>query len=237
MKKSQKAAFYLLSALYAFMPLLSAVLLIFGYTAYLFSYSFFSVFLALVSVAAVISIIRNKHGCANKNISIISAFLPILATVNWIIYLFKSQDIRNEAVVVAVCMPICLICAVIITSKLCKPSGLKIAGIILPLLAVIPLLFFSFLTLLPIGKNAVINTVSSPNGAFHAEIVDSDQGALGGNTLVYVQKNSGFDAFFFSIKKRRERVYLGDWGEYENMQIYWKDENTLIINSKEYIIA
>ena len=30
--------------------------------------------------------------------------------------------------------------------------------------------------------------------------------------------------------------YFGEWGEFENMQNYWKDDNCLVINSVEYRI-
>lgn len=32
------------------------------------------------------------------------------------------------------------------------------------------------------------------------------------------------------------QVYYGAWGEFENMEIYWKDENSLVINEKEYSV-
>jgi len=31
-------------------------------------------------------------------------------------------------------------------------------------------------------------------------------------------------------------VYYGAWGEFENMEICWKDENRLVINEKEYSV-
>ena len=71
---------------------------------------------------------------------------------------------------------------------------------------------------------------------YYAEVIDSDQGALGGDTLVNVYKKGELNIFIFKIKKKPQRVYLGEWGEYKNMQIYWKNENCLIINSTEYKI-
>ena len=38
----------------------------------------------------------------------------------------------------------------------------------------------------------------------------------------------------FKIKKKPQRVYFGDWGDFKNMQIYWKDDECLVINSVEY---
>ncbi len=85
-----------------------------------------------------------------------------------------------------------------------------------------------------IGQNTVVKTVSSPSGKYYAQVIDSDQGALGGDTHVDVYQECGINALLFRIEKNPRRVYFGDWGEYENMKIYWKDDNCLVINSVEY---
>jgi hypothetical protein len=33
---------------------------------------------------------------------------------------------------------------------------------------------------------------------------------------------------------RPKQLYLGEWGEYETMDIYWKNDDCLVINGKEY---
>ena len=67
-----------------------------------------------------------------------------------------------------------------------------------------------------------------------AQVIDSDQGALGGNTIVDVDEKGSFNLLLFRIEKKPQRVYLGEWGEYEGMQIHWKDDDCLVINSVEY---
>ncbi len=42
-------------------------------------------------------------------------------------------------------------------------------------------------------------------------------------------------AFVFTVSKKPERVYTGDWGE--NPYVYREDKDSLIVNSKEYIIG
>ncbi|MBQ8762838.1 MAG: hypothetical protein IJZ07_01890 [Clostridia bacterium] len=84
--------------------------------------------------------------------------------------------------------------------------------------------------------NTVVKTISSPSKEYYAEVVDSDQGATGGSTVVYIKKSDSVNLLFATIEKAPERAYLGEWREYETMDIYWKDKNTLIINSSEYII-
>ena len=102
----------------------------------------------------------------------------------------------------------------------------------------LPIGFLSFIALAfgDLGENIVVQTVESPNGTYYAEVINSDQGALGGDTLVDVTENKKFDALIFTISKKSKRVYHGEWGEFEDMEIYWKNENCLVINSVEYMI-
>ena len=103
---------------------------------------------------------------------------------------------------------------------------------------VLPIGFISFIFLIfgNIGQNTVVQTVESPSGKYYAQVIDSDLGALGGDTLVDVYEKSGINAILFKIEKKPQRVYFGEWGEFNNMQIYWKDDECLIINSTEYKI-
>ncbi len=103
---------------------------------------------------------------------------------------------------------------------------------------VLPIGYFSFIALIffNIGQNTVVKTVESPSGKYYAQVIDSDQGALGGDTFVDVYEKSRINAVILKVEKVPQRVYTGDWGEFENMQIYWKDDGCLVINSNEYEI-
>ena len=92
------------------------------------------------------------------------------------------------------------------------------------------------LDLRSIGQNTVVQIVESPSGKYYAQVIDSDQGALGGDTLVDVDEKSGINVILFKIEKKPQRVYSGDWGECNDMQIDWKDDDCLIIHSTEYQI-
>ena len=108
-----------------------------------------------------------------------------------------------------------------------------ILALVIFVLTVLPVTFFGFISLIfrNFGENTVVQTVESPDGAYYAEVIDSDQGALGGDTIVDV-----YEKVFFNISKKSQRVYQGDWGEFRDMEIYWKDEHCLVINSTEYTI-
>lgn len=104
---------------------------------------------------------------------------------------------------------------------------------------VLPIGFFSMAVLLfgNIGQNTVVQRVELPSKQYYAQVVDRDQGALGGDTLVDVYERNGINmTFFFQVKKKPQRVYVGDWGEYESMEVHWKNDKTLMINSMEYTI-
>jgi len=84
-----------------------------------------------------------------------------------------------------------------------------------------------------VGQNTVVKTVDSPNGTYYAQVIDSDQGALGRDTLVDVYEHKKLNAILFTIQKKPQRVYTGDWRDYENMQIYWRNDYCLVINGSE----
>lgn len=115
---------------------------------------------------------------------------------------------------------------------------MKITALLLSALIALPIGSFGSMALLfgDFGQNTVVQSAKSPNDTYYAEVIDSDQGALGGDTLVEVYENKGINTFVFNITKNPQRIYYGEWGEAQNMQIYWKDDNCLVINSVEYLI-
>ncbi len=119
-----------------------------------------------------------------------------------------------------------------------KRLWIKIIALILSALMLLPMCFVGFILLIfgNLSKNTIVQTVESPGGKYYARVIDSDQGALGGDTIVNVYENKGIDAVIFRIEKKPQRVYLGPWGAFKNMQIHWKDDGCLVINSVEYKI-
>lgn len=113
-----------------------------------------------------------------------------------------------------------------------------VAGIYAVLIA-LPMVYLCFLGAIfgYIGETVVVQTIQSPDAAYTAELIDSDQGGLGGNTLVYVFKNKAeIDLGICKLVPRRTEIYRGQWHEFKTMKLAWKDENTLLINGKAYEI-
>ena len=79
-----------------------------------------------------------------------------------------------------------------------------------------------------------MNTSVQNDGRHYAELIDDDQGALGGNTIVNVYPRGKLDLGLIRFCRRARNVYWGDWGEFNDMTIEWKDNDTLLINGKEY---
>ena len=169
----------------------------------------------------------------SKTTQILLAVITPLSLVNAIIYTFKCPQIW-----VLVSVLVSAGCCCYLDIKHGKPTALKIAALVLSVLMVLPIGFFSFFALIlgDFGHSTIVQTVESPSGKYYAQVINSDEGALGGDTFVDVYKNSGVNLILFKIEKKPQRVYSGDWGEFYNMQIHWKDDSCLVINAGEYKI-
>ncbi len=214
----------------SFFPLLTLILYPFGYSVSLVSYEICSAISAVTCIACVYLIRKSNH---NKSTRFVIAFLPLIQLINTVIYVTKSKSF-----ITAVSMAVCFVSCAVISEKIIASDKAKIFSVISSSLMFVVILLISFVTVFfgNLSVNTVIDTIESPNGKYYAEIIDSDQGATGASTVVYIKQTDCVNLLFAKIEKSPERVYLGDWREYESMDICWKDENTLIINSNEYTV-
>lgn len=114
---------------------------------------------------------------------------------------------------------------------------LQSAVTILFSLAIFFLVFFQA-TFGQIGCTEIVRTLPSPDGTYCAHLINSDQGALGGDTLVEVHDTRySLDLFFFQVRRESRLVYLGEWGEFQTMDLSWKDDQTLMIDGTIYPVA
>ena len=106
-----------------------------------------------------------------------------------------------------------------------------LAGILVALLLIVmpfSLIFGQF------GKTTVLERMPSPDGRHVAFVVDSDEGALGGSTVVRVEKTSlpfRMAKPFFSVRKN---VFIGDWGIGDELSVEWLGESVLLVDDKQY---
>ncbi len=233
MKKASTILCFILFLLVILLPLGVGLGACFGYTFALANDLAFAAMTAVAAVAAAV-LLGKKHTCIeNKTASVLLALAAPFSLINTVFYLLKAPG-----VFVVVCMLVCICGCCYLAVRYAKPKLLKIISLSLSALMLVPIGFLVFISLIfgNFGQNTVVQSVSSPNGAYYAEVVDSDQGALGGDTLVDVYTNSGINALIFKIAKKPQRVYCGDWGDYKTMDIYWKDDHCLVINDTEHII-
>lgn len=230
MKKSASVLICLLFLLTILYPAGVLITACFGYEFKLISISAYAIATAGLSVWVVV---HDQDALESKALQVVLAILAPLSLVNAVFYMLEYPKIWVIAGVL-----ISAGCSFYLTVRHGRPRVLKGISLTLSALMVLPIGFLSFLFLIfgSIGQNTVVQTVESPSGKYCAQVIDSDQGALGGDTLLDVHEKSGIDVFLFKIEKKPQRVYSGDWGEFNNMQIDWKDDDCLIINSTEYQI-
>lgn len=77
----------------------------------------------------------------------------------------------------------------------------------------------------------------SPDDKYILELVDHDEGALGGSNNIWLKKNiTQKDYLIFEIKENEQDclVYEGKWGEFDNIRVVWLSENQFQINANKY---
>ncbi len=233
MKRALQTVGGILLILYALLPAGTLIATAFDYTLVLTHPAACAIITAAVSVAAALVSWLQKGFRPNKAARLFYAVCGPLAGVNWLFYLFQSSTVT-----VIVCMLVSFLCAALLTIRFAAPFVLKLISGILVALMLLPLVFINFIAHVfgDFGANTVVRTVPSPDGGYYAEVIDSDQGAHGGDTLVYVYDSHKIDTRIFEATKTPQRVYVGEWRAYEAMSIYWEDDNTLIINGERYFI-
>lgn len=150
---------------------------------------------------------------SKRNIGRASCLLSVLLAPMSIIYSLSLYQ-RNGISATAVCLTATVICSVI-TSVVCgRPQVLKAILLTVCAISVIPV----FTSLAIASALADVRTVVKSRelpGDRRIDIVDSDQGALGGSTLIYLYASQDIEFIFFRIKEKPKLIYTGDYGEWE----------------------
>ena len=121
---------------------------------------------------------------------------------------------------------------------ICYGNPPLMKGIILgvnTLLVILLVLVLCFVSFFSFGEMTVVQRLPSPEGTYYAELIDDDQGALGGNTLVYVyDTRQRIYLGLLMVQKNPQRVFMGRWGLFETMELEWESEQVLKINGRPY---
>lgn len=191
-----------------------------------------------------LAIIFNMLGFAIINTAVSNAFkvLYFVLLIGAIISFYKSEK-KNTNALILIFLPILLLFSgipfkVATMVMLCplfffkdinplrKAAGILIYSIFIAI-GILSLLFGDFIKF---GANTIIDQQYSPNKAYKTVTVDNDQGALGGNTLVNLEK-----IYFGTIKRPVKTLYYGRWGE--KPKVLWLDKNIVSINGREMNIS
>lgn len=232
MKKAATVLSCLLFALTIFFPAGVLVSGYFGCAFELINHYAFAVITAILSVCTV-RFITAQDSMESKMVRVLLAIITPFSLFNALLYISACGKIG-----VITSVFVSAGCCCFLTVQYGKPAALKVIALVLSALMVLPVGLSSFAALIfeNFGQDSVAQIVESPSGKYYAEVIVNDQGALGGNTFVYVNEKSEIDCIMFKIKKGAQNVYSGNWTSHINMEIYWKDEQCLVINAVEYAI-
>lgn len=183
----------------------------------------------LIMLAAVIALFvkRPKLGRFQR---ICCAVMPFLSILNLYIPLNGNSPLGFLLVFINGMM------AVIVALWFVRPVWIKViaAVLMIPVLAVLGMLAFFGIILYDFGATEIVRTIPSPDETMIAEVISIDEGALGGSTVVDVRGTLDVNLGFARLRSVPQRVYLGDWGEFEEMTVEWIDADTLMIDGVEY---
>lgn len=125
----------------------------------------------------------------------------------------------------------------IIMIKNVRTLGAKLAASLPSVLILLPTLLFMLFLPFAWGHRTTMRTITSPDRNYRAEVINVDEGALGGATIVEVYDlRKQFDGIVFLFQKKPQIVYDGDWGKFKTMKLEWESEQVLMINGVSYEI-
>lgn len=217
----------LLTALYPVGGIVAALL---GYKLALVSITALAVIIALLSCSILSLGFKFKDSLQPLATRILLSITAPLSIANAFCCIY-----RCTTALVIVCSVISVGCAFFTAVKSPKSSVLKIISFLSSAFIVLSLIILGSIGSIfdYFSKNTVVRAVESPSGSYYAEVIEGDQGALGGNTFVQVREK-GINLVIFSIAPKPQRVYTGDFGESDKLNIYWESDECLVIDSAEF---
>ena len=121
--------------------------------------------------------------------------------------------------------------SVVIMIRNVKSLGAKFAASMPSALILLPTFLVMLFLPFVLGYRTAVQTVTSVDRNYRADVVEVNEGALGGDTIVEVcDLRKQFDSMVFLFQKKPQIVYWGDWGEFQTMKLEWKSEQVLLIN-------
>ena len=154
---------------------------------------------------------------------------PLLNQINILLAVHYTDDI----LVILMLLPWVLL-SILVVSEQVDSKRLKLPFYLLTGLLAVPIILV--LPFIGFGAKTVLVHEPSPDGLYCAEVIASDEGALGGSTqLTVYREDQSFSLGSFSFRKAQRQIHSGRWGEFESLS--WIDGETLSMNDKIYDIS
>ena len=120
-----------------------------------------------------------------------------------------------------------------------KSSWVRAISLLLCFLVVVILPIYCVFIFTAIGArdDAVVQTSVSPQGTYVAEVIERDQGALGGDTVVAVRRNKKLFFAVCEVRPSAQEIYRGGFGEAATLCIQWHSDSVLQIQGETYSVA
>lgn len=234
MKKVLSVLSCVLLAFVVFSPVCSLICTVFGYKFTLvYPCAFAIVIFGLTAVTVLVSALSQEI-VENKIICIVISALTPCALINTGFYVRSCGTLWIIASVL-----ICVGCGYL-TIRHGKPLSMRSGALVLTAGLLLPMALICFV-LNVAGKTQnyiILDTVDSPSGAYYAQIIDNDQGEKGGSKMVHIYPDKDIETPIFVIKKKHikiyEEFYEPEETDKKTVELRWKDDTHLVINSKDY---
>ena len=235
-KKSRatEASIYIL---FGYIVLYPAFLILCSIIDYKFGITYPTIYSVCGVAIAVATVVLNfifKDSSKTHTAILLCKLSPVIALIGTVIYVFNYPTLISM-----ICMLLISVCCCILAFKSIKIKRDKIITVIAYSVSFVFVSFISGMCLLfgNFGSNTVVKTVDSPFDSHYAQVISIDSGALGGDTVVDVNEyNKDFSFILFSFSKKPQRVYIGQWGESDTIEVCFKADRCLVIDEKEYEI-
>ena len=232
MKKLAAVFVRVLTALLAAYPLATLVCACFGCVFRLTGFAASGALTALAALGAAGLGLPAKGGAYLESDGLLCALTAPLALL-WA--LFRLFLFRVGSPGEAFCVVLTVAACVCLSLRHGRPRAPGVAAAVLAALLLSPP-GLAVIVLGSVGEETVIRTELSPDGKYCAEVIDSDQGAMGGATRVTVRESGELDAWFFRVTKKPRTLWSGGWGEGDELEVRWEDEHHLAVKSRVYEI-
>ncbi len=230
MKKQANLFIYVLSIMYGFYPIVSLIAHFLGYYFILADSLIFAMLLNILSIIGIVFALIDQEKKLLKVQFIFLLAMPFMVLLYWISSIFFSSP-----KVIIYSALFCFFTSLFFLFRYIKPSNVHFFGWVMYSICIFLSCNLAFLTAIfgSIGKDTVLYSLKSPDKIYESQLIDSNQGALGGYTLVQVfNTTKRIDLFFFKFWKKPYLAYIGEWGEFETTRMEWEAEHTLYINGK-----